>query len=402
MIRKYIAAAITAAAVILSGCAGSENNSEGVSEESSTRSTDIFTVSAQSTAGNGEASTSSSSEGQSAPVSETDPEVSSTTASSAETPSETSAAEEYSEASSSADTAPTEIPQPTERDEVGENETRIVSGGETLQIESGKMLVVEGALMVESGAVLNIADGAELLVNGSVQLGGDLVISEGGKLTMGRDTAVIDGSGSVVVVKDFEQIDCEHGTVKTHITPPERVVTNGVTTVGGVVIANKAIKLPPEYGSHLSLNEVEPEVYAALEQMRADANHWFVNRSGYRSYWEQQLDFQYNVDLLGFERADVLSARAGHSEHQTGLTLDLDSFDQNYGDTPIGKWLAENCWQYGFIIRYPKGKEHITGYEYEPWHVRYLGKSTASLVYHSGLTLEEFLNVEGGTVVIDD
>ena len=81
--------------------------------------------------------------------------------------------------------------------------------------------------------------------------------------------------------------------------------------------------------------------------------------------------------------------------------MDLDAFEESYGETPEGIWLAENCWRYGFIIRYPKGKEEITGYTYEPWHVRYLGKSTAKLVYDSGLTLEEFLNVEGGTTVID-
>lgn len=306
--------------------------------------------------------------------------------------------EENSEVSSpvSSDTSSAEAPQTIERDVVTANDTLTVSSGEILHIESGK------ALTVESGAVLTVSEGGTLLVEGSVRLDGELILSEGGKLTMGSDNALIDGSGSVVVAKSFEQIDCGRGTVKAHIDPPERVVENGVTTVGGVVIANKAIKLPPEYGSHLSLNEAEPEVLAALEEMSAAAGHWYVNRSGYRSYWYQQSTFQNNVDLFGFERADMLSSRAGHSEHQTGLTMDLDSFDQSYGETPDGKWLADNCWRYGFVIRYPKGKEYITGYEYEPWHVRYLGKSTASLVYHSGLTLEEFLNVEGGTVVIDD
>ena len=73
--------------------------------------------------------------------------------------------------------------------------------------------------------------------------------------------------------------------------------------------------------------------------------------------------------------------------------MDISSMKQSYGNTPEGKWLAEHCWEYGFLLRYPKNSESITGYIYEPWHVRYLGKSTAKLVHDSGLTLEEFLGV---------
>ena len=394
MNRKYIGASILAAVIALSGCTSTDVGHQTQPSQSTSVPT--------SPESSSEVSTSGSSAHQST-TSVSVPEASSGVTSSLETPPGTPSAEEPDEASAPAATVPTspEEPQYYERETVGANDIRTVSSGETLYIGSGKLLEIEGRLTVENGAVLNVAESGVLLVNGTVQLNGDLVLSDGGRLTMGSDNAEIDGSGSVVVKKDFEQIDCERGTIKTHITPPERVVKDGVTTVGGVVIANKAIKLPPEFGSHLSLDEVEPEVYAALQEMSAAAGHWYVNRSGYRSYWYQQSTFQNNVDLFGFERADMLSSRAGHSEHQTGLTMDLDSFDQNYGTTPDGKWLADNCWRFGFIIRYPKGKEHITGYEYEPWHVRYLGKSTANLVYHSGLTLEEFLNVEGGMVVVD-
>lgn len=295
------------------------------------------------------------------------------------------------------------VPQPdfVDRSVIEKGRIHTVTVGETLTVKSGELLEIQGTLRIENGAAVTVENGGELLVEGDVELDGELTLNKGGKLIMGDDSARIDGAGSVAVKDSFDQIDSEHGIIYAHITPPERVVSNGVTTVGGVVIANKAISLPPEYGSHLSLNAVEPNVYTALREMCAAAGHQYVNRSGYRSYWNQQATFQSNVDLFGLERAEMLSSRAGHSEHQTGLTMDLDSFDQGWGSTTYGKWLADNCWKYGFIIRYPKGKESITGYEYEPWHVRYLGKSTASLVYHSGLTLEEFLNVEGGTVVID-
>ena len=74
--------------------------------------------------------------------------------------------------------------------------------------------------------------------------------------------------------------------------------------------------------------------------------------------------------------------------------MDLNSLKFAFADTKEGKWLAENCWKYGFIIRYPEDKEDVTGYKYEPWHIRYLGKETAKKVYESGLCLEEYLGID--------
>ena len=91
------------------------------------------------------------------------------------------------------------------------------------------------------------------------------------------------------------------------------------------------------------------------------------------------------------------SARPGHSEHQLGTTADLTSanvgfqLSEGFGDTPEGAWVRENSWKYGFIISYPAGTEGITGYAYEPWHIRYVGEATAADVHASGLTLHEYL-----------
>ncbi|MDE6727441.1 MAG: M15 family metallopeptidase [Oscillospiraceae bacterium] len=425
MNKNLMGAFVLSAVMILSGCANSADNSEGSSAEQSTQSaqstqsSSTVSSSAQSSDSTGASSSTAApnSHGSSSaavsvpeistvPSSSEPPEVSAPEASTASS-TETSTYEKPVESSpeTSSDTSTPEIPVqaelPSNRSIIEADDTRTVKSGETFTVKGGEMLEVKGTLIVESGAAITVEKGAVLFVDESVRLDGDLVLSEGGRLIMGRDEARIDGGGSVAVKSDFKQIDCERGTIKAHITPPERVVTNGVTTVGGVVIANKAITLPPEYGSHLSSNAVEPEVYAAHKEMSAAANHTYVNRSGYRSYWDQKVIFQNYCNKYGYEKADTFSSHAGHSEHQTGLTMDLDSFSDDYGDTPAGKWLAENCWRYGFIIRYPKGKDQITGYKYEPWHVRYLGKSTAKLVFDSGLTLEEFLNVEGGTTVID-
>ena len=95
----------------------------------------------------------------------------------------------------------------------------------------------------------------------------------------------------------------------------------------------------------------------------------------------------------GQEAADRYSARPGHSEHQSGLAFDLNDLSESFGRTKEGIWLRENCWKYGFIIRYPEDKESITGYMYEPWHVRYIGNDSAKAVYESGLCLEEYLGI---------
>lgn len=290
--------------------------------------------------------------------------------------------------------------EPLIGDVVSNGESKVISQGEEIRIQSGNALDIQGMLRVENGGKITVENGGVLRVSGDVELSGDIELL-GGRLVMSDSGAYIQGGGNVIVTEDFDSIDCEVGTIKAHITPPARKVIDGVTTVGGIVIANKSIKLPPEFGSHLSLDEVEPEVYSALAEMNEYSDHQYLNRSGYRSYWDQKAIFQNYCDMYGYEEANTFSSQAGHSEHQTGLTMDLDAFEESYGTTPEGIWLAENCYKFGFIIRYPKGKEHITGYTYEPWHVRYIGKSTAKLVYDSGLSLEEFFNVEGGTTVID-
>lgn len=117
--------------------------------------------------------------------------------------------------------------------------------------------------------------------------------------------------------------------------------------------------------------------------------------SGYRSYSRQEVIYNSNVKRYGQKYADTVSAQAGKSEHQTGLAMDVSAksvgytLTQKFGETKEGKWLAANAHTYGFIIRYPKDKESITGYSYEPWHIRYVGEELAAYLYENKLTLEE-------------
>jgi D-alanyl-D-alanine carboxypeptidase len=117
--------------------------------------------------------------------------------------------------------------------------------------------------------------------------------------------------------------------------------------------------------------------------------------SGYRSYDTQKALFAFNVRSKGESHASRYSAIPGASEHQTGLALDVTAESVDYrllpafADTKEGRWLSAHAHEYGFVIRYPKDKEHITGYAYEPWHIRFVGRSTALSAFTYQVTLEE-------------
>ncbi|MDO7906667.1 M15 family metallopeptidase [Paenibacillus sp. JX-17] len=143
------------------------------------------------------------------------------------------------------------------------------------------------------------------------------------------------------------------------------------------------------------------EAAEALEKLFAGAESADIELravSGYRSYERQVSIYNNNVRTKGQEYTDKVSAFPGSSEHQTGLAIDVSSpsagnaLEQSFGDTREGQWLAEHAAEYGFVIRYLKGKETETGYEYEPWHIRYIGTELAPDVAKSGLSLEEYFD----------
>ena len=164
-----------------------------------------------------------------------------------------------------------------------------------------------------------------------------------------------------------------------------------ITYIDGILVVNKTYPVPADYNPG-----VDPDAQAAFDKMQADAYDLglvIYISSGFRSYDYQAGLYQRYVDRSGQAEADRFSARPGHSEHQTGLAFDLNSITDEFKDTDEGKWVTENCHNYGFIIRYPADKESVTGYMYEPWHIRYLGVETAQAVHESGLCLEEYLGI---------
>lgn len=167
---------------------------------------------------------------------------------------------------------------------------------------------------------------------------------------------------------------------------------NEPTYIGGVLIANKSYGLPESYAP--GLDSTAKSQFDLLSEAAAKEGLNIYLSSGYRSYSYQKQIYQNYADIYGSETADTFSVRPGYSEHQTGLAIDVNTIDDSFAGTPEAKWLAEHAHEFGFIIRYPADKVDITGYKYEPWHIRYLGVDKATEVYNSGLRLEEFLGID--------
>lgn len=206
---------------------------------------------------------------------------------------------------------------------------------------------------------------------------------------IGRITGV--GVGSCIVTVRSADNQNAFAEVSVTVTPYIPPVEPELTYINDILIANKTHPLPSTYNPG-----VDPVANAALQEMfaaaKVDGFELFV-KSGFRSYQTQKSLYNSYVKRDGLAAADRYSARAGHSEHQTGLAFDINKSNSSFAGSPEANWLADNCYKYGFIIRYPEGKESITGYIYEPWHIRYLGVETATAVYNSGLCLEEYLGI---------
>lgn len=179
---------------------------------------------------------------------------------------------------------------------------------------------------------------------------------------------------------------------------------------GYLFLANRDYTLPSDY---VPPDLVHPQVATTDNEitMREEAAHaledmfltakeeqglTLIAVSGYRSYGRQASIFQRKVNNVGKKKALLLVAPPGTSEHQLGLAMDLGtkkdtSLSEAFYDTPEGKWVAENCHRFGFIIRYKKEWTEITGYAYEPWHVRYVGREHAERIYTLDIPLEEYI-----------
>lgn len=181
-----------------------------------------------------------------------------------------------------------------------------------------------------------------------------------------------------------------------------------------LVLVNKKRELPADYEPadlvdvdvpkvsrenkipNVMMRKIAAKHLAQLYEKGNQEGLQLVALSGYRSYETQKSLFKKNVAKKGETQANQYCARPGQSEHQTGLAMDVTCSDvdnelvTHFGYTKEGKWIKQNAPEFGFIIRYLKGKESITGYQYEPWHLRYVGKEVAQKIASKEMTLEEY------------
>lgn len=280
----------------------------------------------------------------------------------------------------------------------------IVTPGQTLALKlAGLNAKQEKTAIPDAKAVVFASDKPELV---AVDASG--AVKPGPKgITGSRAVITADYQGKKATVTVTIKYALQD-TVKT--VSGKNIVTNETDIA---VVVNKERGLPDNY-EPTDLTEpnvdfsfsgksekrmMRKEAAQALEKLFKQASADGIKLygvSGYRSRATQVSVYNNNVKTQGQAEADKVSARPGFSEHQTGLAIDVSSqsakfgLEEVFGATKEGKWLAEHAHEAGFIIRYPKGKESITGYSYEPWHIRYVGMDIAKAIYENRWTLEEY------------
>lgn len=199
----------------------------------------------------------------------------------------------------------------------------------------------------------------------------------------------------------YEELEIEENSINSFENEMSEYIEGELPLyIDGIIVVNKEYSLPKDFNPNEG--KLADEVIEAFNEMKEAAKQdgLIINiRSGYRSYNTQKQLYDAYVRRDGEENANRYSAKPGQSEHQTGLAIDITNELTNksigswFNDTPQAEWLYENAYKYGFILRYPEGKEHITGYKYESWHYRYIGKEHSENFKMNNLTLEEYFGL---------
>ena len=206
----------------------------------------------------------------------------------------------------------------------------------------------------------------------------------------GRDLA-----DTIAVINVGADNDWYTNTKKTDISKNELMLTNKFYSLDNTYNSDNMVKVSKQY-SYGNNQMVTSETFDAfLNMFNAAKNEdlTLIINSSYRSYEEQDKVYNEYLDSRGEEAANKIAAKAGFSEHQTGMAIDIQTYGSNaktFEEFEEFKWLQDNAHKYGFILRYPKDKEYLTGYEYESWHYRYVGIEVATYIYENNITFDEY------------
>ena len=258
-------------------------------------------------------------------------------------------------------------------------------GGDGINI----LLGTDYDVMTRITATDNSNEEIEVLVEGSIDPNTEgaqtvkLVASDSSKNTTEKEVTV-----NVVVPKE----NMEDMTILTS-TGHTGEIRGGVFYVDDVLVVNKSFSLPADFAP--GLQEEATNAYYAMVAEAEKEDLEFDIITGFRDYYEQEMTYSYYIEILGEDPATTSGIKAGHSEHQSGLAMDLNYTYEDFAYTAECQWLNANCANYGFIIRYPENKEGSTGCAWEPWHIRYVGEELATKLYNGGdwITLEEYFGL---------
>ena len=197
----------------------------------------------------------------------------------------------------------------------------------------------------------------------------------------GRDLA-----DTIAVINVGADNEWYTNTKKTDITKNELMLTNKFYSLDNSYNSDNMVKVSKlySYGSNQMVTEETFDSFVKMFNAAKKEDLTLIINSSFRSYEEQDEVYNEYLDSRGEEAANKIAAKAGFSEHQTGLSIDIQTYGSNaktFEEFDEFKWLQDNAHKYGFILRYPKAKFHITGFKYEPWHYRYIGINEATYIY---------------------
>ena len=199
----------------------------------------------------------------------------------------------------------------------------------------------------------------------------------------------------IALVNTHSYKDWYSDTKKTDISKGNLMLTNKFYNLDNSYNADNMERVSTNYcyGNDQMLTH---DTYSAFIEMfnaaKSEGLTLIIN-SSFRSYEDQEDIYNYYLDIKGEEETNKIAAKPGHSEHQTGLAVDIQTYNstsKTFEDFEEFKWLKKNAYRYGFILRYPKDKQYITGYEYESWHYRYVGVEAATYIYENNITFDEY------------